>query len=216
MIFFFLKDFVKTIKMGNNITLQVCDPTGTICAGDGTLSFNGFGLSVGFDINGCSDSVSVGPEATTFTTVCPGVVTTAVISGVNSGDDMFSDIDLNSGFEFNQSQISNSSNIGVSTTKPIQGLPSMFMGIPIAEYQKQLAENLKKTFLTNELISIMIHRTNKPTLTINIAKKATVSNIKKKLNIISTACFYWKGLKMENHYPIGYFVTEPVLHLKLM
>ena len=36
--------------MGNNMTLQVCDPTGTVCAGNGILSFNGFGLSVGFDI----------------------------------------------------------------------------------------------------------------------------------------------------------------------
>jgi hypothetical protein len=202
--------------MGNNMTLQVCDPTGTVCTGDGILSFNGFGLSVGFDITGCSNSISVGPDATTFTTVCPGVVTTAIVSGVNSGDDMFSTTYLNSGFEFNPSQISNGSNMGVSTTNLIQGLPSMFMGISIEEYQKQLGESLKKTFLTDEQVSIMIHRTDKPTLTINIARKSTVSNIKTKLNIPSSACFYWKGLKMGNHYSIGYFVTEPILHLKLM
>ena len=62
--------------MGNNMTLQVCDPTSSICAGDGILSFSGFGLSVGFDITGCSNSISVGLDATTFTTVCPGVKTT--------------------------------------------------------------------------------------------------------------------------------------------
>lgn len=202
--------------MGNSVTLQVCDPSGTVCAGDGMLSFTGFGLSVGFDITGCSNSISVGPDATTFTTVCPGVVTTAIMSGVNSGDDMFYATDLNSGFEFNQSQISNGSNLGVSTTSPVPGLPSMFMGIPIEEYQKQLGESLKKTFLTDEPVSIMIHRTNKPTLTINIARKSTVSNIKTKLNIPTDACFYWKGLSMENHYPIGYFITESILHLKLM
>ena len=129
---------------------------------------------------------------------------------------MFSATDLNSGFEFNPSQISNGSNMGVSTTNHIPGLPSMFMGIPITEYQRQLGENLKKTFLTNETVSIMIHRTDKPTLTINIARKSTVSNIKTKLNIPSSACFYWKGISMENHYPIGYFVIEPSLHLKLM
>ena len=206
----------KIVNMGNNMTLQVCDPTGTVCAGDGMLSFTGFGLSVGFDITGCSKSISVGPDATTFTTVCPGVETTAIVSGVNSGDDMFSATDLNSGFEFNQSQISNGSNMGVSTTSPIQGLPSMFMGIPIEEYQRQLGENLKKTFLTNELVSIIIHRTDKPALRINIARKSTVSDIKTKLNIPSSAVFYWKDTKMENHYPIGYFVTEPILHLKLM
>lgn len=50
----------KISKMGNNVSLQVCDPTGTVCVGDGLLSFTGFGLSVGFDISGCSDSVSVG------------------------------------------------------------------------------------------------------------------------------------------------------------
>lgn len=202
--------------MGNNMTLQVCDPTGTVCAGDGILSFNGFGLSVGFDITGCSNSISVGPDATTFTTVCPGVVTTAIVSGVNSGDDMFSATDLNSGFEFNPSQISNGSNMGVSTTNLIQGLPSMFMGIPIEEYQRQLGESLKKTFLTDEQVSIMIHRTDKPILTINIARKSTVSNIKTKLNIPSSPCFYWKDVKMGNHDPIGYYVTDPVLHLKLM
>ena len=202
--------------MGNSVSLQVCDPSGTVSAGDGMVSFTGFGLSVGFDITGCTQSVSVGPDATTFTTVCPGVVTTATMSGVNSGDDMFSATDLNSGFEFNQSQISNGSNLGVSTTSTIQGLPSMFMGIPIAEYQRQLGESLKKTFLTNETVSIMIHRTDKPTLTINIARKSTVSNIKTKLNIPSSSCFYWKGLKMGNHDPIGYYVTEPTLHLKLM
>lgn len=137
--------------MGNNMTLQVCDPTGSVCAGDGILSFTGFGLSVGFDITGCSNSISVGPDATTFTTVCPGVITTAIVSGVNSGDEMFSTTtNLNSGFEFNQSQISNGSNLGVSTTSPIPGLPSMFMGIPIEEYQRQLGESLKKTFLTDE------------------------------------------------------------------
>ena len=201
--------------MGNNVSLQVCDPTGTVCAGDGILSFTGFGLSVGFDITGCTESVSVGPSATTFTTVCPGVITTAIMSGVNSGDDMFSATDLNSGFEFNQSQISNGS-MGVSTTSHIQGLPSMFMGIPITEYQRQLGESLKKTFLTDKPVSIMIHRTDKPTLTINIARKSTVSNIKTKLNIQSSACLYWKGINMENHYPIGYFVTEAILHLKLM
>ena len=92
----------------------------------------------------------------------------------------------------------------------------MFMGIPIEEYQRQLDESLKKTFLTNEPVSIMIHRTDKPTLTINIARKSTVSNIKTKLNIPTDACFYWKGFNMENHYPIGYFITEPILHLKLM
>ena len=202
--------------MGNSVSLQVCDPSGTICAGDGILSFNGFGLSVGFDITGCTESVSVGPDATTFTTVCPGSVTTAIMSGVNSGDDMFSATDLNSGFEFNQSQISNGSNLGVSTTSSIPGLPSMFMGIPIEEYQRQLGESLKKTFLTDEPVSIMIHRTDKPILTINIAKKSTVSSIKTKLNIPSSACFYWKGLKMGNHDPIGYYVTEPILHLRLM
>ena len=138
------------------------------------------------------------------------------MSGVNSGDDMFSATDLNSGFEFNQSQIYNGSNLGVSTIGPIQGLPSMFLGIPIEEYQKQLDESLKKTFLTDESVSIMIHRTDKPALTINIARKSKVSDIKTKLNIPSSACFYWKGHKMENHYPIGYFVTEPILHLKLM
>ena len=53
---------------------------------------------------------------------------------------------LNSGFEFNPSQISNDSNMGVLTTSTIQGLPSMFMGIPIAEYQRQLGESLKKPF----------------------------------------------------------------------
>lgn len=90
--------------MGNNITLQVCDPSGTICAGDGILSFTGFGLSIGFDISGCSESISVGPDATTFTTVCPGIVSTTIISGVNSGDNMFSTTNLNSGFEFNQIQ----------------------------------------------------------------------------------------------------------------
>ena len=201
--------------MGNSVTLQVCDPSGTVCVGDGILSFTGFGLSIGFDITGCSNSISVGPDATTFTTVCPGVKTTAIVSGVNSGDDMFSATNLNSGFEFNQSQISNSSNMGVSTM-PIQGLPSMFMGIPIEEYQRQLGESLKKTFLTDKPVLIMIHRTDKQILTINIARKSTVSNIKTKLNIPSSACFYWKGLKMGNHDPIGYYVTEPVLHLKLM
>ena len=202
--------------MGNNMTFQVCDPTGTVCAGDGTLSFTGFGLSVGFDITGCSNSISVGPNETTFTTVCPGVISTAIVSGVNSGDDMFFADDLNSGIEFNQSQISNGSNIGVSTTSPIQGLPPVFMGIPIEEYQRQLGKNLEKTFLTDESVSIMIHRNNKPTLTINIARKSTVSDIKTKLKIPSSALFYWKGFNMENHYPIGYFVTEPILHLKLM
>lgn len=202
--------------MGNTITLQVCDPTGTICAGDGILSFTGFGLSVGFDISGCSESVSVGSDATTFTTVCPGVVSTAIISGINSGDDMFSTTNLNYGFEFNQSQISNDSNMGVSTISPIQGLPSMFMSIPITEYQRQLGENLKKTFLTDKPVSIIIHRTDKPTLTINIARKSTISDIKTKLNIPLNTCFFWKDINMENHYPIGYFVTDPVLHLKLM
>ena len=62
----------------------------------------------------------------------------------------------------------------------------------------------------------MIHRTDKPTLIINIARKSTVSNIKSKLNIPSSACFHWKGLKMGNDDPIGYYVTEPILHLKLM
>ena len=202
--------------MGNSVSLQVCDPSGTVCVGDGMLSFSGFGLSVGFDITGCTESVSVGPDVTTFTTVCPGSVTTAIMSGVNSGDDMYSDTDLNSGFEFNQSQISNGSNLGVSTTSLIPGLTSMFMGIPIAEYQRQLGESLKKTFLTDEPVSIMIHRTDKPILTINIARKSKISGIKKKLNIPSSACFYWKGLKMGNDNPIGYFVTEPILHLKLM
>ena len=61
----------------------------------------------------------------------------------------------------------------------------------------------------------MIHRTDKPTLTINIARKSTVYDIKTKLNIPSSAVFYWKDTKMENHYPIGYFVTEPILNLKL-
>ena len=201
--------------MGNNMTLQVCDPTGTVCAGDGILSFTGFGLSVGFDISGCTESISVGPDGTTFTTVCPGVKHT-IISGVNSGDDMFSDPDLNSGFEFNPSQISNGSNMGVSTTNLIQGLPSMFMGIPIEEYQRQLSESLKKTFLTDEPVTIMIHRIDKPTLTINIARKSTVSDIKTKLKIPPNACFHWKGINMENDYPIGYFVTEPILHLKLI
>ena len=37
--------------MGNIMTVQVCDPTGSVYAGDGILSFT----------------------ATTFTTVCPGV-----------------------------------------------------------------------------------------------------------------------------------------------
>ena len=203
--------------MGNNMTLQVCDPTGTVCIGDGILSITGFGLSVGFDISGCTESISVGPDGTAvLTTVCPGVVSTAIISGVNSGDDMFSDPDLNSGFEFNQSQISNGSNMGVSTTSPIPGLPSMFMGIPIKEYQRQLGESLKKTFLTDEPVSIVINRIGKPTLTINIARKSTVSDIKTKLNIPPNACFHWRGIKMKNHYPIGYFVTEPVLHLKII
>ena len=93
--------------MGNNMTLQVCDPTGTICVGDGILNITGFGLSVGFDITGCSNSISVGPDVTTFTTVCPGVVTTAIVSG----DDMFSKINLNSSFELNQSRISNGLNM---------------------------------------------------------------------------------------------------------
>ena len=31
--------------MGNHITLQVCDPIGTVCAGEGMLlSVSGFGL----------------------------------------------------------------------------------------------------------------------------------------------------------------------------
>ena len=59
---------------------------------------------------------------------------------------MFSATDLNSGFEFNPSKISNGSNMGVSTTNLIQGLPSMFMGIPIEEYQRQLGESLDKHF----------------------------------------------------------------------
>ena len=128
--------------MGNSVSLQVCDPSGTVCAGDGILSFTGFGLSVDFDISGCTQSVSVGPDVTTFTTICPGSVTTAIMSGVN----MFSTTNLKSGFEFNQAQISNGSNMGVSTTNPIQGLPSMFMGIPIKEYQRQLGKSLKKPF----------------------------------------------------------------------
>lgn len=127
---------------------------------------------------------------------------------------MYSATDLNSGFELNQSQMSNGSNRGISTTSSIKGLPSMFMGIPIEQYMKQLDESLKKTFLTNEPISIIIHRIDKPTLTINIARKATVSDVKSKLNIPSRACFYWKGIKMENHYPIGYFVTVTILNLK--
>ena len=159
----------------------------------------------------------MGPDATTFTTVCPGVKTTAIISGINSGDEMFSTTtNLNSGFEFNQSQISNDSNMGVLTTSTIQSLPSMFMGIPIAEYQRQLSESLKKTFLTDKPVLIMIHRSDKPTLTINIARKSTISDIKTKLNIPLSACFQWKGISMENHYPIGYFITETILHLKLM
>ena len=59
----------------------------------------------------------------------------------------------------------------VSTTTPIQGLPSMFMGIPIKEYQRQLGESLKQTLLTNELVPVTIHRTDKSTVTITIAKK---------------------------------------------
>lgn len=64
------------------MTLLVYDPTGTVCAGDGMLSFSGFGLSVGFDISGCTQSVSVGPDATTFTTICPGSVTTAILKNI--------------------------------------------------------------------------------------------------------------------------------------
>lgn len=71
------------------MSLQVCVPIGTVCAGDGILNFSGFGLSVGFDITGCSNSNSVGPNAIIFTTVFPGVVTTAIVSCVNSGDNMF-------------------------------------------------------------------------------------------------------------------------------
>lgn len=202
--------------MGNSVSFQVCDPSGTICAGDGILSFSGFGLSVGFDISGCTESVSVGPDVTTFTTVCPGIISTATISGVNSGD-VFSPVsDLKSGIDFNIPQISDGSNMGISTTNHIQGLPSMFMGIPMSEYQRQLGESLKKHFLTNKPVQIIIHRIAKPPLTINIERKATVSDIKKKLNIPLSVCFNWRGHIMENHYPIGYFVTEPVLHLKIM
>ena len=129
---------------------------------------------------------------------------------------MFSTSNLQSGFEFNQSQISSGSSSGVLTNSSIKGLPSMFMGIPIKEYQRQLGESLKKTFLTDKPVSIVIHRTSKPSLTINIARKSTVSNIKKKLNIPSSSCIHWKGITMKNHYPIRYFVTQPILHLKLM
>ena len=201
--------------MGNVVSLQVCDPTGTVCVGDGVLNITGFGLSVGFDISGCSESVSVGPDATTFTTVCPGVVSTAIISGVNSGDEMIS-TNLNAGFEFNHSHLNHRLNMGVSTTSSVQGLPSMFMGMPIEEYQKQLGESLKRTFLTDCPVTIIIHRTNENNFTINMTRKATITDIKSKLNIPLSACFHWNGIQMENHYPIGYFVTEPLLHLKLL
>lgn len=173
------------------------------------LNIAGFGLSVGFDISGCSESVSVGPDATT---VCSGVVSTAIISGVNSGDEMIS-TNLNAGFEFNHSHPTNGINMSASTTSSVQGLPS---GIPIEEYQKQLGESLKRTFLTDCPVTIIIHRTNKNNFTINMTRKATMTDIKSKLNIPLSACIHWNGIQMENHYPIGYFVTEPLLHLKLL
>ena len=45
-------------------------------------------------------------------------------------------------------------------------------------------------------------------------RNTTFNDIKSLLNLKSNVYFYWKGIKMENHYPIGYFVTEPILHLK--
>ena len=202
--------------MGNTVSLQVCDPSGTFCIGEDVLSITALGLSVSFDISGCTESISVGPDATTFTTVCPGSVTTATLSGVSSGDNMFSATDLNSGVQFNQSQMFTNSKLAESITSPIKCHSSMFMGMPIKEYQRQLDHSLKNTFLTNEPILILIHRVSKPVLRINIARKATILDIKSKLNIPLCTCIHWKGINMENHYPIGYFVTESILNLKLM
>ena len=69
------------------MTLQGYDPKGTVCTGNGILNFTRFGLSVGFNITGCGNSISLRSDTTTFTAVCNGVITNTI--GVNSRDDMF-------------------------------------------------------------------------------------------------------------------------------
>ena len=47
-------------------------------------------------------------------------------------------------------------------------------------------------------------------------RKSTIKDVKSKLNLKTDTSLYWEGIKMENHYPIGYFVTEPMFHLKIV
>ncbi len=68
------------------------------------------------------------------------------------------------------------------------------------DIQRQLGESLKQTLLTDKSVPVTIHRTDKSTVTITIAKKSTVSDLKTKLTIPPNACLHWKGINTENHY----------------
>ena len=68
-----------------NVGVQACDPTGTVCFGGDGFSISGPGIGITYNLPGCSQSISVGPTATTVTNVCPGSISTATI-GISAGD----------------------------------------------------------------------------------------------------------------------------------
>ena len=138
-----------------NISLQSCDPTGTICVGDNVLSISGPGLGISISAPSCEQSISVGPDATTVTNICPGSISTATI-GISTGGasgDFIEDYQMGSAAEINCKI--KSAMMGIHTASPpnwtveemvrrsTTNNPCMFMGHKITpEYLKALGQKL--------------------------------------------------------------------------
>lgn len=181
-----------------NVSLQACDPTGTICIGSDSLSISGPGLGITISAPSCIESVSVGSDATTFTTVCPGVTHTLTISGVSSGDglnpNLSPSLNLNTGNNLlnNKQQIINQEKI----------FPNSITN-----------EALKNRFITDQVVKINIVIQNKKTFQINIKKNDTISVLKDKIVSLegipkTKQILTWNGTELLNKYNIGWFVVN--------
>jgi len=207
-----------------NVSLQSCDPTGTICIGSDSLSISGPGLGITISAPSCVESVSVGPDATTFTTVCPGSTTTLTVSGVSAGGSSVNTSNIGAITEMIELK-RNAALLGVHTATPptwtaekvirrsTTNNPCMLMGHKITpEYLKRIGE------LYNPKIKIYVVKLYKKndarkTLEFTVNTTDTILSLKQKIKTKEwipekEQKLFFKSRELLDGYMIGHFITN--------
>jgi hypothetical protein len=214
-----------------NVGIQACDPTGTLCFGGDGFSISGPGIGITYNLPGCSQSISVGPTATTVTNVCPGSISTATI-GISAGDSSVNTSNIGASTKLLSTEIielkRKNALLGVHTATPptwtveeiirrsTTSNPCMLMGHKITpEYLKKIGEfyNPKGKTIKINVIKLYKKSSERKTIEFTVNTTDTILSLKQKIKTKEwipekEQKIFFKSKELLDGYMIGHFITN--------